>query len=116
MQLLENVAHAVSNNKIVRVYINDKGFLDKYADTDDIVFVKDCKNADIVITNNIEKLNKACIEKPIFVTTYQQYKGYKTVIGALFWQKGRPVLIFRRESITRLHIKLPNQLKKYLDY
>ena len=114
--LISKIAHAIVEKKVVNIYLGDKQFLKKPKDEFGIRFVKNCENAQLVIARNIQSIKKACKKKFIFVTTYNAYKNSGFAIGALFWQKGRPELLFREKNLKKMHVDLPKSFKKYIDY
>ncbi len=114
LQLVSIIAHAIVKKKVVKVYLGDKGFLAKTKNVNGVVFVKQCKDADLIIVSKPDSLRGLCRDKPIFVTNYRGYRSSNLPVGALFWQKGRPVLIFRKRNLERLHVSLPKNLKDYV--
>ncbi len=116
VKIVVTIAHALVKSKNVKVDLNDKNFLYGInGKKGDVVFVKNCKKADIIITDSIKYIQKNCRNKLIFVTNYRAYKTTPNAVGALFWQKGRPVIIFNKKVIRKKHINLPDQFKQYED-
>ncbi len=116
IRIVAAVAHALSKDKIVKIELQNNRFLtDIEGKKDHIVFVDNCKKADIIITDSIKYIKKDCRNKLIFVTNYRAYKTTPDAVGALFWQKGRPVIIFNKKVIRKKHINLPDQFKQYED-
>ena len=76
-----------------------------------------CDDANFILTDDVNKLQINCKNKNavIFATNYKGYKDNTSVAGALFWQKGRPNLIFRKERLDDLSITLPKSFLKYAE-
>ncbi len=72
-----------------------------------------CNKADLIILNTLEKLPKECQNKPLFTTKYRTYLKHENIIGAFFWQKGRPNIVFRKSSIEKNNIHLESSFSKY---
>jgi len=77
--------------------------------------VKDCNDSDVVILTHIEDIRKECQEKILFGTRYQTL-NYKSVVGAFFWQKGRPNILFYKTRLDQHNITLNKHFEKYIDY
>ena len=74
-----------------------------------------CQEADIVVLNDLSGLPKSCQGKLLFTTRYRTYVENKSIIGAFFWQKGRPNIIFRRSLLEENHILLSSSFNKFIE-
>ena len=74
---------------------------------------KVCENADIVLMTQ-SALPEECQDKVVFGTRYRHLKK-EYVIGAFFWQKGRPNIVFQKEKLDKHHIILTNSLSAYVE-
>ncbi len=115
MTLIETISKALTKKTPVYVYMDDKSFIKNPKSTKSVIFVNSCEKADIVITSDVSKLKMRCRRKLVFSTNYNDYERFKFLIGALFWQKGRPVLVFRKRVIMKKHITLSKILSKYVE-
>jgi len=118
--IISTITHALVYNKSYpAVYIDDPMFQSINLTPHNIKMVKHCMDADIIFTNKINALQKSCTlfkDKLIFVLSYRNYVQYEDqVIGAFFWQKGRPNIIFNRKKLIELGINLPKQFEKYIE-
>lgn len=76
--------------------------------------VKDCSLADVVLLSSIKNIPKECSSKILFGTKYSHLKN-KNVIGAFFWQKGRPNILFYKKRLQKHHISLDKSFDKYIE-
>ncbi len=76
--------------------------------------VNNCKEADIVLLSTLKDLPKGCKEKILFGTKYKHLRN-KQVVGAFFWQKGRPNILFYEKRLQKQGIKLDASFKKYIE-
>ena len=74
-----------------------------------------CEQADIIVLNTLEKLPKNCKEKLLFTNSYNVYAQDENIIGAFFWQKGRPNIIFNKNVLERKNIILSPSFNKYVE-
>ncbi len=115
IDILSSVAHGLFGKKDIRVYLADSSFLKEVPDKNynGLIFTDNCSTSQLIIADSIKKLSKRCLKKTIFATNYPLYKS-RYAIGALFWQKGRPVLILKKKALIKKHIKVGSNLEKYL--
>jgi len=76
--------------------------------------VDNCIDADIVLLSTIKNIPSTCRDKILFGTRYKHLKN-KNVIGAFFWQKGRPNVLFYKDRLDKKNIKLDVSLNKYIE-
>lgn len=82
-----------------------------------ISFVKVVQNkndADFLIINKIN--NSLPSNKKVFADGYLVFKTCKEkLVGGFYWQKGRPNIVFIKNNIEKYNIRLPDDLKKYIE-
>ena len=116
LKLLSSIAHIICPKKEVKIYTADNNFISHPKNKYHLQFVKNCIHADLILTSKLNHLKNICLKKPVFVTDYSEYIHHKNlIIGALFWQKGRPVLLFIKKNLERFHVKLPPTYSIYID-
>ena len=97
------------NSTKINIYVDDKK---KYTIIKEAGFnlVKTCSKADLVYSSSylIE-----CNNKPIFTDNYKSFRDEKNVIGAFYWKKGRPNILFLKPRLDSFELKLPEKLEKY---
>jgi len=115
LEILSQVAHGLFNKKKISVYLADNSFIEKKTDTNKlgIVFVDNCSSADLIVAGSLKHLSRECLKKTIFATNYPLFRD-KHTIGALFWQKGRPVLILKKRALERRGLRVSGFLKRYV--
>ena len=111
--IFNKVITAVTMQKKPKVYIykhNDA--LEEYPVG--IELVNECKDADLVLISTFENLPEACKGKILFGTRYSHLRN-PNVIGAFFWQKGRPNILFYQYRLDQHDIKLDENFQKYIE-
>jgi hypothetical protein len=107
-KLYDKLFTTLFSKNIVKIYTENPEI--KKLKYKNIVFVDDCKKADIVIGKIKQKCNK-----PVFVLSFKDYKHQKNAIGAFYWRKGRPQLRLRWIVIKKYHLYLSNDFKDFVD-
>ena len=76
--------------------------------------VTKCQEADIVILSSATNLPKECQKKILFGSRYSHLEN-PNVIGAFFWQKGRPNILFYKKRLKERNIKLDSSFNRYIE-
>lgn len=115
--LISKIADALLKKKVVTIYTNDTSYqmLEKFPYRFKVV--DSCEKADMVITPDVELPKAECkmSDALILMTHYRGYTQSKEAVGALFWQKGRPNLIFDKSRLQELSLVLPHAFTKYIE-
>jgi len=100
------------NNDSITLYITDD--TSEFEFSEKIQIVDNVKLSNIVLVNSddskLETYNKI-----LFVTSYKDLKKYKNAIGALYWKKGRPQVIFLKKRLDNYNIEVAAYLRKYVE-
>jgi hypothetical protein len=74
--------------------------------------ITNCENADFMIIG--KDFGEIDYNKPAIVFDEDLIKKVKNAVGALYWKKGRPQLIFIKSRLDKYKIQLPSEYKGYL--
>ena len=111
--IFEKITIAITHDKKSKIYVcSHIDAIDKYSEHFNIV--DNCENADIVLISSTKDIPITCKDKVLFGTKYKHLKN-KNVIGAFFWQKGRPNILFYKSRLDKNHIKLETSFNKYVE-
>ena len=72
-------------------------------------------SVDFLIGDHFETLPSVCQTKPRFTTTYRGYTQNSTTFGAFYWRKGRPQIHFKRTSLKRFSLSIPEHLERFVE-
>jgi len=112
--IFNKVICALTHKAHPKVYIFKKNHaLNVYPG--ELEIVNECRNADIVILSTLKGLPEACKDKIYFGTRYAHLYDVH-VVGAFFWQKGRPNILFYQERLDQYHISLDESFQKYIEH
>lgn len=118
MRIIENLAQLVTGKTVPSVYTDFTVPSDAFT-KGSMRLVRNCLLADVVFVKTPEIFFQDCDntkEKLIFVLSYRDYMRYKDkLIGAFFWQKGRPNIILNEKILKARHISLPKRYEKYVE-
>ncbi len=107
------IAKEIIKKQRPNIYLHkDNNSIKKYPGNLNIV--TQCAKADLVILSTIKDIPKECLEKILFGTRYSHLKN-SSVIGAFFWQKGRPNILFYKKRLEKNSIELNPKFDKYIE-
>ncbi len=117
VKILEKISIDIVKKTPVKVFVigYNKNQIKKYAKR--IVIVEDCNKADIIIAKEKSQILKTSCKKKIpgIALNYSLLKENPNFIGALFWYKGRPNLVFISFRLEDFKIKLPGSYSRYIE-
>lgn len=123
LKIYHKVFSALSSKTTVSVYVNDNEYRKVFSTSKRIRLAKDPRNADIALITNVTTLNKVLAQKRgrqagaaplLFTTNYRLLKRSNAIIGAFYWRKGRPQLLFIGNRLGKHHIVLPKEYHHYI--
>jgi len=111
--IFEKIILAISHDTKTKIYIYTHiEAIEEYSEKFNLV--NSCEDSDIVILSSVKNIPSRCSSKLLFGTRYKHLKN-KKVIGAFFWQKGRPNVLFYRDRLEKNNIKLDSSFDKYIE-
>ena len=116
-KIVNKITHALFPYKKV-VYIYSYGIENTSLFQNDpyIKLVDNIKKADILFIAKGDFNEKKISKKPIIVLKYSLLKKYPSAIGAYFFQKSRPNIVILEPRLKKMHIKLPKEFERYIEY
>ncbi len=112
LKLYEKILPAIFKDAQIIIY-GDIAANEILSQSDIFVLTSKCKDATLLFGKDFDTLDKSCTKIPLFSTSYNSFKNTPNSIGAFYWRKGRPQIIFNLDSLLWFDIELPNSLMKY---
>ena len=99
-----------------RVYTPDPSLRALLKKIPGITVVRDCTRATLAIETKSAKIPPAeCRDVPLLSNGYRLFLEDRRVIGAFFWLKSRPTIVFSRPRCERMHLKLDQEMQEYME-
>jgi hypothetical protein len=114
IKILEKIAEDIIHKDVVKVYLigYDKNRIKKFSTA--FKLVKNIDDADIVIVSKEDKSIFNIRNKIVLATDFKLLKEIPECIGALYWKKGRPHIVFIKERLKDFKIKLSKDYGKFI--
>ena len=114
VQMIEKISQDLTGKSYVKIYDpaltpDMRSYMSKGS------IVASCEQADIVIVNSINQVESKCMNKTVLVTRYNLLSQVEQAVGALYWQKGRPNLLFLKGRLGSRGIALGNDYSPYIE-
>ncbi len=108
-KIISLIFNSLFKGKEILIYTNSKE-KQKIITEAGFIYTYSCKEASIAY---ISDYSEECKNKPFFTDNYRSFKENPNAIGAFYWKKGRPNILFLKPRLKSFNLKLPNQLVKY---
>jgi len=123
LKIYQDIFTTLSDKPVVSVYTLDSEYQNVFKKSSRLHLVHSAEGADIILITNIYDLNSVLKSKVfqrsthrpiVFVTNYNLLKNSESIVGAIYWRKGRSQLLFLKEHLQKNHIKLPKKYHKFM--
>jgi len=115
LKLYETIIPSIFKDRPIRVYL-DKDMQSILQSSKKFAILKVCDaSVNILIGNKFDNLPNSCQNKPLFATEYRTFKENRNSFGAFYWRKGRPQIKFKKSTLLRYDIHLPNSFQRYVN-
>jgi len=115
LNLYETVMPVIFMERPIIVYVDDESYL-LLKDSVRFKVVKTCdESVTLLIGENFTNVSSVCKNKPIFSTSYRDFKEYNNSFGAFYWRKGRPQIKFKGDALRKYKLVLPTSLQRYVE-
>jgi len=114
-KIWERIIHDV-RLPLYRVYTPDPRMRLLLRDIRGIEVVERCEDATLAIeTKDAPIPENRCKDVPILTNCYRIFLKDRRTIGAFFWLKSRPTILFSAPRIERFHVDLDKEMQNYLE-
>ena len=99
--------------KVLKVWVDDEKRRAFFAELGGGVrLVEEPDRADALI---LKKDRTITLDKPVIAERYTILKHYaKNAVAGFYWKKGRPHLLFVKPALERYHMRLPQDMQRYI--
>lgn len=111
--IYENITKALTGKESPKVYLH--GEIDELVTHPLSGTVTTCQEADVIIARSIQDLPKECADKILFGNSYRELRSTPQMVGAFFWSKGRPNIVFYQQRLQRHAITLGDEYTRYIE-
>lgn len=113
-QIIERIATSLFPKQKIAVWGETADQKNSIRQSQKIKEAVNSSDADLIIVSKSLPQNLST-NTVIITTEYGLLKKDERIIGAFFWQKGRPNLLFLRPRMQKTNISLSNEFNKYIE-
>jgi len=110
-QMITNIHHP-STRTIV--YVSDKKIHSFLRHSKKLILTDRCEQADIIISSTLKNDPTCHKDIPAIVLSYRAFKQRNDAIGAFFWQKGRPTIVYYQPRLEHYNLTTDSKVKRYV--
>jgi len=111
-KIYDSIFTKISQSNSVRVYCDSQEYKEILFRSRHISLIDSPDDADIILQTKFNSNYSS--DKIIFTPKYSLLKRDKNIIGAFYWSKGRPQIVFIRKRLNKKRVNLVNDLQKYI--
>jgi hypothetical protein len=119
VELEAKIISKISNEilkKRAKLYIPNISKIEKEIYSNYFELTKSCKNADFVFDKNGLQGSDCGVGKKVYFTNnYKKLISDGNYIGAFFWNKSRPNIVFAKQRLERNGLLLSYEYDKYIE-
>lgn len=115
-KIISNIATSSIKNEI-KLYIPEISNIEKEIYSKFFILSDDCLNANFIFVKRNVDINLLCKNenKIFFTNNYDLLLKNNHFIGAFFWSKSRPNIVFVKNRLVSNNIKLPENYDKFIE-
>ena len=99
-----------------KIYTVDEKLKDILCKIPGITIVEDCEVATLIIESKKAVVKDSrCENIPRLSNNYRLLLTQPNEVGAFFWMKGRPTIIFSRQRLEKFGLKVDIELQDYIE-
>ncbi|MEZ0323515.1 MAG: hypothetical protein ABWJ98_04300 [Hydrogenothermaceae bacterium] len=109
IKLIEKIVRDITGKDFPNVCVVNYP-VDRIREYSNNLVISSCNQADMVIagTDEVSSFNK-----PVLLVGSAEFKKKNYIIGAIFWRKGRPQIMFIEKNLKYFNIELPPEYRRY---
>lgn len=111
-KIYDKLFYAVFKKENIKVYVNDDEYKKMILSSQYLKLTKEIENSEIVIITKEEEI-KEIKDKIAFSIEKTFLEKNENIIGAFYWNKGSPEIIFLKTRLEKHKIQLLESFKKY---
>lgn len=111
-KIYDKLFYAVFKKEDIKVYVNDKEYKEMILSSQYLKLTQEIENSDIIIITKEEEINE--IKNKIAFTIEKEFLDKnENIIGAFYWNKGIPEIIFIKKRLEKYNLNLLESFQKY---
>lgn len=113
-RIFDKIFHAMISQENITVYTVSDTYSEVVIHAPTLHLSGSCKDADIILVDDIREVPAKCNEKLLFTTSYAVFKKMDNAVGAFYWDRGHITIKFSKSRLFKHNITLPENFNKYI--
>lgn len=112
-KIFNKIFTAIFSKQTIYVYNQNPDYVEVIHKAENLNLTQDIINADIALLTNPKELMNTH-NRLAFTTNLTVLREGESVIGAFYWEYGRPKIVFIRKRLEHYNITLSKSFEKYI--
>jgi hypothetical protein len=112
-KIYDKLFYAVFEKTNIKVFVNDDEYKQMILSSKNLVLSESINMSDIVIVTSENDLINIQ-DKVAFAIEKSLLEKNTNIIGAFYWNKGRPEIIFIKDRLAHYNLKITESFEKYV--
>ena len=112
-KIYTKIFKAMLDKDRIYVYVENEKYMGIFNYTDSMEYAANKENSDIILVTTKEELSMDD-SKIFFTTEIALMEQHDNILGAFYWDHGRPKIIFIKDRLEKHNIKLHKSFQKYI--
>jgi hypothetical protein len=116
-KIVAKIAQDLAGKNDVKVYLSHYNLKEYESYKKFINITNHCIEADMIFLKKHNTLDSTCnkLNKIKLTNSYKQFIEDETIIGAFFWAKARPNIVFSKNRLLKNNIILPQSYDQFIE-
>jgi hypothetical protein len=112
-KIFDKLFFALLQKKEIFVFTNNEDYKKVITNSEYLKIANTIDECDIILATQKDDL-KSFSKKIIFTTEKEFLDYHENVVGAFYWNKGKPEIIFLKEKLEKNNLKLIESFERYI--
>ncbi len=114
-EIIKNIFSGLIVEEEIVIWSDNKHILNSIKRNDTHKTSEECIDANFIVLEVSSDIQLECLDKKIFVLSYEMLNDLPQSFGALFWKKGRVNIILLEPRLKERSIEVSKELVPYME-
>ncbi len=113
-KIYDKLFYAVFQKDSILVYAKDPLYKSVILNSQNLKLANSAEEASIIIISSQDEVTNKTKNKLLFATDNDIFIDNENAIGAFYWQKGRPEIVFSKARLKNAKLSITQEFERYL--
>jgi hypothetical protein len=113
-KIYDKLFFSIYKKNTILVYTPNQTYKSMLQNSQILKNVETIEEATVIIISNQNEITPKMGNKTIFAANYEVFRDNENAIGAFYWNKGRPEIVFSQSRLLGKNLSVSQDLEKYI--